>query len=290
MVKPIIHSIRPNEADYVVGGGGGNIIELTAALYSADQVIPGARFLGVSAGAGAVLGLGFGSPAAKLLRTYQRLLKGNKVAKGSIINLPSKFGYAEGEALRDAAFSIVGDATLGDALRPVGMLVSDLYAPEDGPRLLSSWTTPDVLAVDAFMATSAIPVIFTAKTIRGLGLGNRKFVDGGCLKNFPLDGLDDIPERPTVGIRVRPPRGDAAAHPVRAWDLKAFGRALFEMWMWNANNAHNTSKSRSHIIELTGGDSLDFDVPDEVVQGRWLNGVDAGRQGAERARQVLAAP
>lgn len=273
-------------ADYVVGGGGNKIIPLAAALYEMTAIVPAARIVGTSAGGASSVARGMGISFEQLLSCFDHLFARKRILDGDMLTAPFRLGYARGEQLRKTIHKIIGNRTLGEAKIPCGVVVGDHYTPEDGPKVLSSWGTPDVLAVDAVVATIAIPVVFQPQEIRGLGLGNRKFCDGGGLKNFPLNVLDDEPGRPTIGIRVRPRKGDAAENPVRDWG--SLGRSLFEMWMWNSNHAHMTSKSRSMIVDINNeGDGLDFDMSPKEIRAMAYEGVTAGRRAAPQALELL---
>lgn len=268
--------------DYVVGGGGNKILPMAAALYTLAAEVPAARVIGTSAGGASSLALGFGVPWVVLEKELAFLLQDRRILDGNFFRFIPALGYSAGDVLRSVATRLLGDQTLGDAKIPCGVIVSDLYAPEDGAKLLSSWTTPKVLAADALVTTVAIPLAFSPQTVRGLDLGNRTFCDGGCTKNFPLDELDDVPTRPTVGIRVKPAKGDPAKNPVRSW--RALGRALFEMWMWNTNNAHNTAKSSSLLVDIpSDGDGLDFDLEPAEISRLIEEGRTAGRRAIPQA-------
>jgi predicted acylesterase/phospholipase RssA len=287
-MQPTLHYLHPHQADYVVSGGATHIVGLLAATYTMTVDVPAARIVGTSAGSYCAGAIAMKVPAEKAQREVGRVLQKNKALDGGFFNLVKHFGWARGEVLREAAFRLVGDVTLGETYIPVGMFVADTYEPELGPILLSSWTTPDVLLVDAMVASGAIPLGIQPQKIRGLGRGNRLFGDGGTGRNFPLDALDDIPERPTIGIRVKPEKPDAVTNAVRPWGWRAFFRSLMVQLMWASNHSHNTAKSKSLIVDVPAlGDGLDFDIDLEEQQERWRHGVAAGRRGALAAKSLF---
>lgn len=58
-------------------------------------------------------------------------------------------------------------------------------------------THPDILVIDALRASCCIPGVFKAVKIKG-----DFYVDGGFVKNFPLDAWEDIPDEEILGIVV----------------------------------------------------------------------------------------
>lgn len=277
----------PVEADYVVSGGATHIVGLAAALYASHRRIPAKRVVGCSAGGYAGAALCMGIAPEKVQRVLDWILQKDRALDGNVFNLAKHFGYARGEMLREAAFKLVGDATLGETHIPLGVYVSDYNEPENGPVLLSSWTTPDVLVVDAVVPGGALPLAIQPQRIPSYTRGNRLFGDGGTGRNFPLDALDDH-ARPTIGIRVKPAKADPVTNAVRAWGWKAFIRSLVAQLMWASNHAHNTSKCAHHIIDVEAtGDGLDFSLTPAEIDRRWKEGHDAGVAGATAARQKL---
>lgn len=257
--------------DVVVAGGGSNCVSLGAALYELGQRRPIARVAGTSAGGLAALALAFGVDPVRFRNQLEGSLSGNRLLDGSIFNFARRFGWCRGEAMREVARILVGKGRrLGEAKIPVAVVVCDLY--ERRPRVLSSWGTPDVLAEDAAVGTSAIPVVFEAQTIRGLGVGNRLHVDGGTARNAAFDLFDDNP-RPTIGIRPQPGRVEAL--PVRG--IGAFAKAIGSLLLWSADNAHMSAQPNGVVVDVPAEDGLDFDLSPADVKRRWAAGVDAVR-------------
>lgn len=259
------------EVDVVVAGGGSNVVSLAAALYTIARQRKVCRVAGTSAGGLSALAFAFGVDETRLIRQFEGSLNGDRLLDGSVLGLARGFGWCKGDALRAAARVLVGEGKrLGDAKLPVAVVVADLY--ERRPRVLSSWATPDVLAEDAAVATAAIPLVFRAQQIRGLGVGNRLHVDGGTVKNAAFDLFDDIPERPTIGIRPRP--SSTTATPVRS--LGDYVKAMGALLLWSADNAHASAKASGAVVDVDAEDGLDFNLSVEDVRRRWGRGVLAG--------------
>lgn len=259
--------------DLVLQGGGSNCIGLAAAALELRERAPIVRVAGTSAGGLVALALAFSVDPVRLRATLEHHLQDNRLIDGDLACFLTRFGWCRGDALRRAARGLIGEgARLGDARTPVAVVVGDLYARE--PRILSSWATPNVLVEDAAVATSAIPGVFAAQEIRGLGVGNRLHVDGGVAMNFALDIFDDEPARPTVGLRPLPT--DVGLRPVR--DIPSFVLALAGLRQWASDNAYRPGKAH-RVIDIPGGDGLDFSLSVGEIQSRW----EAGRKAAQAA-------
>ena len=259
--------------DLVIQGGGSNCVGLAAAAYELRRKRFVWRVAGTSAGGLVALALAFGVDAARLRAVLEHSLADNRLLDGDLGCFLSRYGWCRGDALRMTARNLVGEgARLGDARTPVAVVVGDLYAR--APRVLSSWATPNVLVEDAATATAAIPGVFAAQEIRGLGVGNRLHVDGGVSMNFAMDLFDDQPHVPTVGIRPAPQR--LGLRPVR--DLKAYLWALAGLRQWASDNAYRSGKAQASIVDVPGGDGLDFSLASVDIQHRWDAGIEAMRR------------
>lgn len=257
------------DIDVVVAGGGSNVCGLAGALYTANARRRIARVAGTSAGGLAALALAFGVEEVRFRSQLEGSLDGDRLLDGSAFGIMRRFGWCKGEALRRAAGILVGEFTrLGDAKIPVAVVVADLY--ERRPRVLSSWGTPDVFAVDAAVATAAIPFVFQAQRIRGIG-NDHLYVDGGTVKNAAFDLFDDAPTRPTVGIRPR--AGRVFPRPVGT--IGTYVKAMGSLLLWSADNAHGSSKASSVVVDVDAEDGLDFSLSPEDVRRRWAAGVTA---------------
>lgn len=258
--------------DLVVQGGGSNVVGLAAAALELRTKARIARVAGTSAGGLVALALAFGVDPVRLRAMLEHYLQANRLIDGDLGCFLSRFGWCRGDVLRKAVRDLIGEgARLGDAQLPVGIVVGDLFTRS--PRVLSSWDTPEALVEDCAVATSAIPGVFATQTIRGIGAPTRLHVDGGVSMNFALDLFDDVPDRPTIGLRPAPGPGDQP-RPVK--DLLAYLMALASLRQWASDNAYRSSKAH-RVIDVPGGDGLDFSVSVGEIHRRWEAGIKAAR-------------
>lgn len=260
------------DLDVVLSGGASNCVGLTAAAFALQKKHRIARIAGTSAGSLGALSVAFGLAADDAKRLFLTWLRDNRLLDGNPINVPKRFGYCAGENLRKALSDTLGkDAKLGDSLMPVFVVVTDMY--ESKPVVLTSWDHPNVSAVDAGVASSALLPVFGAQTIRGSDKGNRLFFDGGFSKNFAMDVFDDVPSRPTVGVRVK---NNASVEPVRSWEFLKAAKAVGRAMLYSSDNAYLSAKKDATILEVEGGDGLDFSLQSAEIERRWACGWAAG--------------
>lgn len=260
------------DLDVVLSGGASNCVGLTAAAFALQKKNRIARIAGTSAGSLGALSIAFGLSADDAKRLFLTWLQQDRLLDGSPLNVPSRFGYCAGESLRKALSSTLGkDAKLGDAFMPVFVVVTDMY--ESKPVVLSSWDHPNVSAVDAGVASSAMLPVFGAQTIRGLDRGNRLYFDGGFSRNFAMDVFDDVPSRPTVGVRVK---NKQSVEPVRAWEFLKAAKAVGRAMLYSSDNAYMSAKPNATVIDVDGGDGLDFSLESAEIERRWACGWAAG--------------
>lgn len=262
------------QIDLVVQGGGSNICGLAGAAYELGRKHQFARVAGTSAGGLLALALAFKVPEDRLRAMLLHYLADNLLIDGDLGTFLTRWGWCRGDVLRKATTQLIGEgARLGDALVPVAVVVGDLYMRE--PRILTSWGTPNALVADVAVATSAIPGVFAPQTIRGLDVGNRLHCDGGVAMNFALGLFDDDP-RPTIGIR---PAGSAAKRPEPVRNLQALLFALAGMRQWAADHSSATGKENHVVVDVVGGDGLDFSLSAVDIDARWKAGVQAAQKG-----------
>lgn len=256
-----------NRVAIAVAGGGTNVIGLHRALRvvvrrCVDAGVEVAALLGASAGGLSVLSVAFGADEARVDSQLEGACSRGRLVKGGPLNVVTRGAWATmAEFRRNAELVLPGDPVLSAARIPVGVMTSDLWTRR--PRLLASWSTPDVRAVDAGCATACIPLVFERVRVRGLADAH-DLVDGGLVKNLPADEADRF-GCPVIALRpaIEPPAARRPDGPL--------GRlmAMAELLHHSANHAWESDHPESIIIDVPGGDGFDFDVThDEAVRRR----------------------
>ena len=87
-----------------------------------------------------------------------------------------------------------GNKTLADVKIPLLILATDFMAAK--PHVFSSLTTPDVSLMDALLASSSLPFVFSP-----IRVGSNLYLDGGACDNDPID-LFRGSSRENVLIRI----------------------------------------------------------------------------------------
>lgn len=257
--------------DAVISGGASNCVGLASALYELAKKREIARIGGTSAGSICAMAYAFGIPEAKIKYLLEYYLTKDRLLDGSIFNVPSGFGFCSGKAFSAALESVIDKkATLGDAKIPVFVVVTDMYQAK--PVILSSWNSPKVSAIEAVVASSSLLPIFCARPITGANTGNRLYFDGGFAKNFAMDVFDDVPDRPTIGLRIK--TADSI-EPVRQWEFLKAAKAVARTMLYSSDNAHMSDKHTARIIDVEGRDGLDFSLTKDEFDLRWLLGKKA---------------
>lgn len=256
------------KADVVLSGGASNCVGLASALYALSSKHQICRIGGTSAGSICAAAFAFGLSENKIKDLLEYYLAKDRLLDGNVFNIPSRFGLCSGNALGSALEAVLGKkAVLGDAKIPLFVVVTDMYKAK--PTILSSWNTPKASAIEAVVASSSLLPIFCARPINGLDTGNRLYFDGGFAKNFAMDVFDDIPDRPTIGLRIKTKE---TIEPVRQWEFVKAAKAVARTMLYSSDNAHMSDKHLSRVIEVEGGDGLDFSLNKEEFEYRWLLG------------------
>lgn len=150
-----------------------------------------------------------------------------------------------------------------------GVFVVDL---EKGrPVWVNSKKHGHVKTADAVMASMAIPLFFKMRKIHGM---KGTFVDGGASINFGMEVWDDVPSRRTVGSRFQ-----HSDNPERKKieNIVDYTRQMMGVLVDNANHTHVSRKRWADVIQIkSAGDGMSFDVDEEWVEARFMEGVHAG--------------
>jgi patatin-like phospholipase/acyl hydrolase len=137
---------------------------------------------GTSTGGIIAISLAMGASPAEVCEFYQA--HGPKIFPRDWSGLRSlthllRYRYRP-EPLREALETVVGlrplkEARCGLVIPAVDVVAGKIWLFKTDHHPSGQWATPDILAVDAAMATAAAPTYFPAHTISGVGT----FVDGG---------------------------------------------------------------------------------------------------------------
>ena len=139
-------------------------------------------FIGTSAGATNALMLGMNGSKIEDLEKFWTVENLKKIMNQSFIDKTSIF-QTRPKYSNDGKKEILGNffqnKKIGESLKPVVVTAYDLEARK--PILLSSYSDPNVLAVDAANASSAAPIYFPTASMED----GRWLIDGGIATNNP---------------------------------------------------------------------------------------------------------
>jgi predicted acylesterase/phospholipase RssA len=259
------------QVDVVVAGGASHVVALAGALATLSQRVDIVRVGGASAGAISAAAEAFAVSAMIQRSLMSRVLTHNYLKDQSFWPL-TRYGIYAGDNLLKALKEVFGEQRMGEALIPLRIMVCDLWTRH--PVVIDSMNPEHAKlhVVDVLRCSAAIPVFFKAWTLPEWR-GNRLFVDGGTAANFALGMFDDIPERRTIGLRLKAEPLDDV-RPVK--DLASFAEAIATLVLWASDNAYISKKRFADVIQIPQlGSGLDFDLPVPLVNQRWEAGVDA---------------
>jgi NTE family protein len=267
--------------DLVFAGGGSLVVCIVAAYFRLKRA--GYKFVrvaGVSAGslASCVVAFRMTEPEAKKL-LLDILGSGKDLLDEGLLNMPLKWGIHGGDTLH-RYITQVFPYRLGDAAIPMKLLTYDVEAQRT--ICFDSEHAPGLEVGDVAMASCSIPWYFRPRRIPGApGL----HIDGGARCNFPMDVMDDVPERPTIGIRFKSglPSGihtfqsakSTLEYPTRHKinGLADFSTRTAAALVDNLNHTHVSNKRYQNVIDIeTKGSAIDFTLSPAEVHTRWNDG------------------
>ena len=139
-------------------------------------------FIGTSAGATNALMLGMNGCKIEDLEKFWTIENLKKIMNQSFIDKTSIFQTRpkySNEGKKEILSNFFQNKKIGQSLKPVVVTAYDLEARK--PILLSSYSDPNVLAVDAANASSAAPIYFPTASMKD----GRWLIDGGIATNNP---------------------------------------------------------------------------------------------------------
>jgi len=188
-------------------------------------------------------------------RRYRLVVHTSDVTRGELVQLPWDYNYYGHD--RDA----------GDVVSAVraSMSIPFFFEP----------VTFDALAADVDIPEPGGGVIRTH-----YAAGTVTWVDGGMLRNFPIDAfarIDGAPPRwPTIGIKLSSLQ-TAFGPTEAATTTYRLARACLGTMMneWDAYNVEQSTAARTIFVDNAGLAATDFDLTPAQQDQLFLNGVDA---------------
>jgi NTE family protein len=198
-----------------------------------------------------------------------------------LVRLFRRFGWYRGDNLLHLMQCLVGEKTGGKphstfadlaalGMRDLHVFATDLSTGE--AREFSAATTPTFEVAEAARISGSFPLFFAA-----VPLGRDTLVDGGVLRNYPVDAFDGEQgiDYATLGFVLENTGAPPPWRPVT--DLPRYAEALFETLLNVQVDALATDPpnlERTVILDDLGVSTLDFELSDE--QKRAL--VDSGAE------------
>jgi predicted acylesterase/phospholipase RssA len=209
---------------------------------------------------------------------------GKEILSGNLLDLSTRpwdrWGLVKGNVIYNALLRHF-PGYMGDAELPWCCYATDLW----GRRVVqfSSWGTPHIKSADAVRASIAIPVFFKGVYLQAdLKRPPRFFVDGGVGANFAMDAFDDVPERPTIGVRFRPQHAGKVQPPVKLtgadllWPPKAAQKAA--LYAGAILDTLLESGVRAHMSKKNWASEVRIDAKEENGMDFWLSGADVDKR------------
>ena len=175
-------------------------------------------------------------------------------------------------------------------------------AEEVVPAVRASMSIPfffEPVTFDALAADVDVPLPGGGSITTHYEPGTVTWVDGGMLRNFPIDAfarMDGAPPRwPTIGIKLSSLQTSFGATKAAATAFHVARSCLSTMMNeWDAYNVDESTAARTIFVDNAGLTATDFDLTTEQQNHLFLNGVDAatafviemaGRGGVPRSAQ-----
>jgi NTE family protein len=211
-------------------------------------------------------------------RRYRLVVHTSDITRGELARLPWDYNYYGHD--RDAE-EVVG------AVR-ASMSIPFFFEP---------------VTFDARAADVDIPLPGGGSITTHYEPGTVTWVDGGMLRNFPIDAfarVDGAPPRwPTIGIKLSSLQTSYGA-PKAATTAFHVARSCLSTMMneWDAYNVDESTAARTIFVDNAGLTATDFDLTTAQQDQLFLNGVDAatafviemgGRGGVPRSAQQARA-
>jgi NTE family protein len=192
------------------------------------------------------------------LRRYRLVVHTSDITRGELARLPWDYQYY---GMRADEQEVTG------AVR-ASMSIPFFFDPV---TVQAGEATVDVRMPDG----STVPQHYAA--------GSVTWVDGGMLRNFPIDAFDRVdgepPRWPTIGIKLSSLQTTFPATQGCGTALSVGIRALHTMMNeWDRYNVEETTAARTIFVDNAGLTATEFDLTQDQQNELFLNGVRAATQ------------
>jgi predicted acylesterase/phospholipase RssA len=247
------------------------VIQQVEFVYALGERRPLAALSGASAGALAILAYALGLSLERVQNQLEGACSRNRLISGGPHNLLFHGAWTDGAELRrNIGLLIDKDTILRDVRIPVAVSVGDRWTRR--PVVVTSWNYPTVNVLDLACQTAAIPRVFPAKTIRGIG-NEHTYVDGGTANNLPASSLDRF-GLPVISASFNNPSTSKKPNGFIDECL-----ADLDLVMYASSNAWVSKYPKSRVVQVEAANGFDFNLSrQECLRRRAL-----GRYAAENA-------
>jgi NTE family protein len=228
------------------------------------------RVAGTSGGAVVAAAMAHGMSSAKALDLSEELLR--KEILDSQMTWWKPWGFLNGYGMHKAdkihkALQKIFPGRMNEADLTWGVFVVDMETKR--PLWINSREHGHLFTADVVAASLSIPMFFRMRRIRNL---KGHFVDGGASINFGMKVWDDVPDRPTFGVRFK--AGTPKRSPIK--NFLGYIVALVALLIDNANRGHVSRKRWANVIDIQStGDGMNFDLDGDDVRNLFLEGADS---------------
>jgi predicted acylesterase/phospholipase RssA len=262
--------------DLVLSGSGTLLPVHSGAAARLSHAYDIARVAGTSGGAIVAAAIAYGIPYHEQVLIAKEVLAGGLLDRRPLGLVREGWGLHGFDRLHAIAEKHL-PGRMDSAELTWGAFVVDVETRR--PLWLNSRRHGHLKTADVVTASASIPFFARARPIAGMP---SLYVDGGVSANFALGVWDDVPERPTIGVRIH---SSAERQPVR--NTYDFTRAMLGALLDNANRTHISSKRYAHVIEVeSSGDGMQFVVPEAEVEARFQEGALAAHAWLETTREA----
>jgi len=209
--------------------------------------------------------------------------------KPSIFRVATKYGFYQGDFVMQWLRKLIADSPRGQGdgdltfaqLRERGGRDLYVFASDLNTQTyveLSAQRTPDVAIIQGVRASMALPMVFPAWTIPGLG-NQHIHADGGMMNNYPISFFDEPPflpageeaNRETLGFMFLSPKTNAVRPDdgLGYGNIEAYMKALMEAIVIGVSSSLQVPSIERRTVMVnvhaTGISSVHFKISQKEV-------------------------